>query len=196
MNVVPAPAEIVVRGPSFELGPRTTIHVGELERLGKTLRDYLAPATGLALPFAGPGADQIRLRIDRQLHENPEGFRLEVLADGVEIVGAGEAGVFYGIQTLRQLLPEEIYAATPVAGIAWRVPGVVVVDAPRFAWRGALVDLCPAPSLFRLLRYFDNDRRSNRRRATRADHRRLEGAGGAEPASRGRCYRRASSHRH
>jgi hexosaminidase len=141
VNVVPAPSEIVVGGPSFDLGPRTTIGVGGLERLGKTLRAYLAPATSLALPLAGPGANQIRLRIDRQLHESPEGYRLEVLADGVEIVGAGEAGVFYGIQTLRQLLPEEIYASTPVADVVWRVPGVVVVDAPRFAWRGALLDV-------------------------------------------------------
>jgi len=141
VNVVPAPSEVVVGGPSFDLGPRTTIGAGELEQLGKRLRAYLAPATGLALPFAGRGADQITLRIDRQLHESPEGYRLEVRADGVEIVGAGEAGVFYGIQTLRQLLSEQIYADTPVSDVVWRVPGVVVVDAPRFAWRGALLDV-------------------------------------------------------
>src|SRR4030042_304729 len=50
------------------------------------------------------------------------------------------AGLFYGIQTLLQLLPEQVLSRTKVEGVEWKVPSVRITDYPRFGWRGLLVD--------------------------------------------------------
>ncbi len=51
-------------------------------------------------------------------------------------------GLFYGVQTLRQLLPPAVFSAAPVDGQKWTVPAVSIEDAPRFAWRGMMLDPC------------------------------------------------------
>ncbi|MGL5619936.1 MAG: family 20 glycosylhydrolase, partial [Tannerellaceae bacterium] len=51
-------------------------------------------------------------------------------------------GLFYGMQTLLQLLPAEIESATAVKGIAWSLPAVTIKDEPRFEWRGIMLDPC------------------------------------------------------
>ena len=50
------------------------------------------------------------------------------------------AGVFHGIQTLRQLLPVRIESRQLVEGVAWKVPCLAIDDQPRFKWRGYLID--------------------------------------------------------
>jgi hexosaminidase len=69
-----------------------------------------------------------------------EGYELTVAPDSVVIRAPAEAGVFYGIQSLLQLLPPEIYAQQPVAGVSWIAPCVYVLDQPRFSWRGWMMD--------------------------------------------------------
>ena len=71
-----------------------------------------------------------------------EGYRLDVTPGGIAIRSAGRAGLFYGIQTLRQLLPEAVEQRTKAVGVAWTVPCVAIEDSPRFAWRGAMLDVC------------------------------------------------------
>jgi hexosaminidase len=70
-----------------------------------------------------------------------EGYRLTVDADGVRIEAADEAGIFYGRQTLRQLLPPSSFRRAPIADEPWRVPHVRITDRPRFRWRGTLLDV-------------------------------------------------------
>lgn len=70
-----------------------------------------------------------------------EAYRLVVTSRRIEITGAAPAGVFYGIQTLRQLFPPEIFRRTRVEGVRWEIPAVTIEDAPRFAWRGAHMDV-------------------------------------------------------
>ena len=71
-----------------------------------------------------------------------EGYRLEVAPDGVVIRGGGAAGMFYGTQTLLQLLPPRVFGAAKVQGpVAWTVPAVRINDRPRFVWRGLLLDV-------------------------------------------------------
>lgn len=76
------------------------------------------------------GDRDIQTRIDTAQVSNPEGYRLTVGPDGVEIVGGGEAGVFYGLQTLEQLKDPKGY-----------VPEIEIEDAPRFPWRGMHLDV-------------------------------------------------------
>src|SRR6188768_3358992 len=77
-----------------------------LEGVASWLRGAVGPATGLVLPPGGEGAD-IRLRVDSSVPA--EGFRLEISTTTVTVSGADSAGVFYGCQALRQLMPPATY---------------------------------------------------------------------------------------
>ncbi|MFJ3924950.1 beta-N-acetylhexosaminidase [Streptomyces sp. NPDC090022] len=84
--------------------------------------------------------DVVRLRVDAGLA--PEAYRLTVGADGVALAGGSAAGVFWAAQTLRQLLGPRAYRRAPLRpGRPWRLPHTAIEDAPRFAWRGLMLDV-------------------------------------------------------
>jgi hexosaminidase len=126
----------------FVLTPATRIVAsGAALAEAATLRDYLRPATGFDLPVSPrDGANAIRLRLDPKADLGKEGYRLVSDARGVTISAAQPAGLFYGIQTLRQMLPADVYRQAPVQR-AWPLPAVVIEDAPRFPWRGSHLDV-------------------------------------------------------
>jgi hexosaminidase len=71
---------------------------------------------------------------------HPEGYRLTVTSQGITLASAGPAGVFYGLQTLRQLLPPP--SPDGSAGPRpWFIPAVDIEDRPRFRWRGLHLDV-------------------------------------------------------
>lgn len=71
-----------------------------------------------------------------------EGYRLRVAANGVTITAAAPAGIFYGVQTLLQLLPKQIESNQKIKTVAqWTIPFVTIEDAPRFGWRGLMLDV-------------------------------------------------------
>ena len=81
--------------------------------------------------------------LNESLDPNKEGYRLISTPGspgGVQITGASPAGVYYGIQTLRQLLPVQIFADKKQSGVEWKIPCCVITDQPRFAWRGFMLD--------------------------------------------------------
>jgi hexosaminidase len=69
-----------------------------------------------------------------------EGYRLKVKADRIIIEACTDAGLFYGIQTMRQLLPPGIEGKEKASAVKWSIPCVTIVDRPRFAWRGFMLD--------------------------------------------------------
>jgi hexosaminidase len=145
LSIVPQPVSVTRHDGAFALSPRTPVIVADSTRdLGNRLADMLAPATGwrLAVRTGPPTAGAIVLRVDPSLTDlGTEGYRLDATRDRVTIRAAAAAGVFYGIQTLRQLLPPDILRQARVANVAWTVPAVSIVDVPRFAWRGAMLDV-------------------------------------------------------
>ncbi|MGW2331306.1 beta-N-acetylhexosaminidase [Streptomyces sp. NPDC001700] len=155
-RVVPAPASVRPGKSPYTLRSATPIRVGQ-SRAARTAGDYLAgvlrPSTGYRLPVtARGGADGIRLRLvgDERGAEGPgtkgtkglgaEGYRLEVNRRAVTISARTSAGLFHGIQTLRQLLPASVERATRQPG-PWRISGGTITDVPRYAWRGAMLDV-------------------------------------------------------
>jgi len=70
-----------------------------------------------------------------------EGYELEVTPSSIQIRAAALAGVFYGTQTLRQLLPPKAFARSTASGVSWTVPAVEILDYPRFSWRGTHLDV-------------------------------------------------------
>ncbi|MET7905619.1 beta-N-acetylhexosaminidase [Streptomyces sp. NPDC005355] len=151
-RVVPAPASVRPGGGPYVIGPDTRIRVsGSVgsSRAARQVGDYLAgvlrPSTGYRLPVtARRGGDGIRLRLTprapgvRKL--GAEGYRLEVNHRAITISARASAGLFHGVQTLRQLLPASIERTTRQPG-PWRVSGGAITDEPRYAWRGAMLDV-------------------------------------------------------
>lgn len=149
-RILPRPLEVEEGSGKFALDARTRIsHSLALRReagyLESALSDVLAGQVSLA---SGHGAD-VKLALDRQLDvdgdgaADAEGYTLRISTDGVRIVGADRAGVLYGIQTLRQLIPASAYAAA-ARGDARRslsLPRGSIADAPLFGYRGMGIDV-------------------------------------------------------
>ncbi|GHD35756.1 beta-N-acetylhexosaminidase [Nocardiopsis kunsanensis] len=142
-SLIPRPRESSPgEGPGLVLTPRTRVHAGAgAAGVLSWLRREVGPATGLPLERGGEADAQIRLSVDPGAGLSPEGYRLVVDAEGASVIGHDAAGVFYGAQTLRQLLPADAYRAAAPAGSEWVLPAVSITDAPRFRWRGAMLDI-------------------------------------------------------
>lgn len=155
--LLPRPASLRADSGEFVLSDSTALHVADPSLTGTAhwLQSALRPSTGLPLPLAatdavghvdndgkedgGAGATAISLALDPAL--SPEAFTLTTGASGAVVRGGDAAGVFYGCQALLQLLPPEVYRSARVADVRWAVPAVAVEDAPRFPWRGAMLDV-------------------------------------------------------
>ncbi|MEU3746083.1 MULTISPECIES: beta-N-acetylhexosaminidase [Streptomyces] len=143
------PVPLLVRRPStpgaVSLDERTTLDTGPgTESTARRLRAALGAATGLPLADgAGPHAVRLRISADVEREHGPEGYRLTTEAPDAAVLveGGGPAGVFWGAQTLRQLLGPEAYRKAPVKDGKWELPRITVEDRPRFGWRGLLLDV-------------------------------------------------------
>ncbi|MFD9329409.1 beta-N-acetylhexosaminidase [Streptomyces sp. NPDC060065] len=147
-DLIPAPGTVrlIPGAGGFVLDEATAIDAGPgTEATARWLRATLGAVTGLALPpGAGDDGETIRLRIDPSDagHLGPEGYKLYVNGDDITIHGGGAAGVFWGAQTLRQLLGPGAFRRAPLTpGKEWAVSGTFVEDEPRFAWRGLMLDV-------------------------------------------------------
>ncbi|OSZ57247.1 beta-N-acetylhexosaminidase [Streptomyces pharetrae CZA14] len=143
-DLIPAPRagrRVPPARGTFTLDEATALHAAPgTERVARWLRGTLGAATGL--PFAeGREGSGIVLRVDPELA--PEAYRLAVDGHAIRIDGGSAAGVFWGAQTLRQLLGPDAFRRAPVdpARRTWDVPTVVIEDAPRFRWRGLMLDV-------------------------------------------------------
>ena len=144
MSLIPIPAKLTPRSGSFELAATTTIAPSDdLRPHAELLRDALRPATGLPLSVSATGSgSRITLALDPSLGTlGDEGYRLTVSPAEVAIRAPKSAGILHGSQTLRQLLPPEIFRRAPVTDAQWTIPSVEIEDRPRFGWRGSHLDV-------------------------------------------------------
>ncbi|MEU3343486.1 beta-N-acetylhexosaminidase [Streptomyces sp. NPDC006700] len=143
-DVIPAP-RAAAGSPDRAVPLERSTTLWAAEGTGGTerwLRGTLGAALGLPLaPGAEDDPDSVRLRLDDTLE--PEAYRLAAEpGQGVEIRGGSPAGVFWGAQTLRQLLGPHAFRRAPVRpDAAHAVPAGVIEDAPRFRWRGMMLDV-------------------------------------------------------
>jgi hexosaminidase len=148
-SIIPRPQKIRPAAGVFKLTPETRVYADRAARAtGEFLAERLRPATGYpvnvstrSFPGSSP-ADGIWLTTrNADTNLGPEGYELVVATNYILIRAPAPAGLFYGVQTLRQLLPPEIFSAAAAAGANWQVPCVQIEDWPRFRWRGLMLDV-------------------------------------------------------
>jgi len=148
-RLVPEPVSLRAgTGEAFALTQSTSIVVdggnSDAARVGEQLAAVLRPSTGFAVPVSSAGASVrgvIALRISSDATLGSEGYQLVVTSDSVRITSPTAAGLFYGTQSLRQLLPPQIEMHMAQSPIPWTAPAVSITDRPRYAWRGAMLDV-------------------------------------------------------
>ena len=146
VNIIPQPDRVVQREGSFVLNAETCIlAAGGARNTGLQLANLLAPATGFWLNVrssSGAGSNLIALGLDARLKNlGKEGYRLSVSPERVQVRAFREPGLFYALQTLRQLLPLDVYRSAPVGTLEWELPCVEIEDTPRLGWRGLHLDV-------------------------------------------------------
>jgi hexosaminidase len=151
-GLVPIPHAMTSQSGEFVLTADTSIGLRdpanqEERSVAGFVAKFLAGVTGFSLPMIPadqeicfPGSPVVEFALDATI-ANPEGYRLRVQPLHVSISASTAAGLFYGAQTLRQMLPPAIESSAVVPGARWSVPSVAIEDAPRLPYRGMQLDV-------------------------------------------------------
>ena len=144
INVIPYPYE-------YDVNPLYRYYFNEqsaivckhksLMPVAELFSQQIAKSTGINLPILKRSKNAIYLYLDKKA-KSSEAYTLYIYTDAVEIYGGSPAGVYYGLQTLMQMLPPEIESDTVIRGVEWSLPIAVIEDFPRFKYRGMHVDPC------------------------------------------------------
>jgi hexosaminidase len=130
--IIPAPVTLIQQAGTFSFNDQTVLVAGNgLKKVADMAKSYFHLTDGTATKNA------VILKVDKNLKLKDEGYRLIIDSDTIEIQGKSPAGVFYGLQSLRQLGPAEGRNGAK----SYSVPAVIIEDQPRFAWRGAMLDV-------------------------------------------------------
>jgi len=147
-SIIPIPLKAEYPKGFYSLPSALTLsgpNVPTLQVAFKVFSEKLKKSTGYKLSWIdGNKANaNIRFVLNKSFDSSlgKEGYRLQVNKNGVQISSNNPVGLFYGIQTLGQLLPKEIESKTFIAGISWKIPFADIRDTPRFAWRGMMFDV-------------------------------------------------------
>jgi hexosaminidase len=144
VNLIPQPVEFQQGSGSYLLTKVSTIGFDNQEsrKTAEMLAQKLNISTGFSIKAEQNNTSAIQFNLNKvpiaQLGK--EGYTLESTPKGVVINANGQAGLFYGMQTLLQLLPKEIESKTAV-NLDWIIPSVKITDYPRFGWRGIMLDV-------------------------------------------------------
>lgn len=152
ISIIPKPVEVTKSVGFFELKENSKILITNSDLRNSTLatqlKDLLDTATWFDLPIVSKVSEQdtVVSLVQAPLSQtkNPEAYTLSVTPAKVEITAATEQGLFYGIQSLRQLFPVEIEHRDPSfipRTFAWKIPAVEIFDEPRFGYRGMHLDV-------------------------------------------------------
>ncbi|MGB8492480.1 MAG: family 20 glycosylhydrolase [Bacteroidales bacterium] len=142
--LIPKPVDMQQTSGTFRLSGSTTISYDsrEFRSQAEMLALKLSTATGFSVKasLGNSGDIQFRLNKPQVAQLGKEGYSLTVSPANAVISANQPAGLFYGIQTLLQLLPGEIESKARV-NASWTIPGVKITDYPRFGWRGMMLDV-------------------------------------------------------
>ncbi len=147
ISVIPQPVSLV-KGAGYLSLPSNTVIIApgnaEVKQMATDLAARLSKGINKVTVKEGTGAQTQSILLllvnDKSIHK--DGYRLKVTATGVSLSANEPSGIFYGIQTLLQLLPGTVEAENdPAKKDKWALPVVTIEDYPRFGWRGLMLDV-------------------------------------------------------
>lgn len=143
-QIVPKPVTVNVESGAFVLGQNATIGLLAANDASRQVAGYLTsllkPATGFALATE-EGNDKAAIVLEvTDVYMGAEGYVLHVTPEQVRISASTGAGLFYGVQTLRQLLPPSIESSKTEQTV-WEVAAGTITDKPALSWRGSMLDV-------------------------------------------------------
>ena len=140
ISIIPLPNSIVETSSAFVLPEKCTIGVTDKSLIPAAdyLVSILSKSTGYQFSVT-EGKGDINLSLADSGKEGSYSF--VSTKNSVSISGSSYAGVIYGIETLRQLLPSGIESKEVVSNMEWAIPTVEIKDSPRFGWRGLMLDV-------------------------------------------------------
>ncbi|HZJ59303.1 MAG TPA: family 20 glycosylhydrolase, partial [Chitinophagaceae bacterium] len=148
INIIPIPASVTAKTGSFQLTDKSVILLASTDadanRVAHFLADALNTPTGYKIPVSksgSGGAIKLVLLSSQDKSLGNEGYKLSVTTNEVTVSANKAAGLFYGAQSILQLLPKEIESKTVAKDVSWTMPAVEITDYPRFGWRGLMFDV-------------------------------------------------------
>lgn len=140
IGIIPRPAEISTGDSYFGFEFTSGIAIDTSNPELVKIANYLNDRTGGKQKITNQGKIRLEIRENPQLAE--EGYELEIKKSSVSITANRPAGIFYGVQTLLQLLPPKIKVANaPDSKKEIRIPTLKITDQPQFSWRGIMLDV-------------------------------------------------------
>ncbi|MBU6411654.1 MAG: family 20 glycosylhydrolase, partial [Verrucomicrobia bacterium] len=143
--LIPRPQKMEARDGFFALLPGTKITAGPGSRATAIfLARRLKTSTGYPLTVDGGASANAGILLTTNSADaalGAEGYTLAAATNLIVIRAPTQAGLFYGAQTLLQLLPPEIFSPSVVTNVDWNIPCVRIRDWPRFKWRGLMLDV-------------------------------------------------------
>ena len=147
--LIPQPVSIVENNKAGNFILPSTINIivpnnEEVKKIASLFAAQITPPTGYKTTIkAGnsplPKSILFLLTTDKTIAD--EGYKLKVTSAGITLTARKPAGIFYGVQTLLQLLPSGITSTTELDYDEWDIPAVTIEDQPRFGWRGLMLDV-------------------------------------------------------
>jgi len=143
--IIPAPVNYQSSSTNFLLDSEVNLDVDskdeKVQVYAKSFGDFLT-RKGVALQ-AKKGENSIKISLNKKAvaELGEEGYKLDVHENGVQLTANQAAGIFNGLQTLKQLFPAETLAADYKISEPIELQGCTITDYPRFGWRGAMLDV-------------------------------------------------------
>ena len=143
IQIIPKPQELSISEGSFVFNENTSFHVSSDDHLQVSeilIRKFRSVANwDFGFVREQPVSNYISFIINEALQD--ESYTVNIENKGITIEANSYSGFLYGVETIRQLLPPEIESNKQVEGVTWEIPNVKISDAPRFKWRGLMLDV-------------------------------------------------------
>lgn len=144
LSIVPQPLEMTAKNGEFRLKKQIVLGISDdrLQAAADYLKDKIVKATGLEVRTGQGNGDIMFLLSDTVLGGKEGAYRLNIDKERITLIGNDYGSIISGIGTIRQLMPIEFEREATLNGkVEWALPAVQIADAPRFGWRGMMLDV-------------------------------------------------------
>ena len=141
ISIIPEPYQMTTKPGNYTLPKSIAINApSSANVVSDQIATKLRTTTGRVVSLT-KNKSSIDLQIINDANLGTEGYTLDINEKGIQIKANANAGLFFGWQTVMQLLPAAVYSNTLQANTNWTLPYVSILDKPRFGWRGMMLDV-------------------------------------------------------